>query len=102
MLALSAGIANARQWKVASILGVSESNVSGPLIRETHTMHYTVETEDMLLLLEYSFHPSAGKKGPPSVTVGGMTKIDVGGRHAYLMDTNGNEVKMHIVKKTKK
>src|SRR5579863_5378585 len=91
-----------RDWKPASVISISESNVSGPLVREKHTMHYTVETDDMVLLLEYSYHPAAGKEGAPKIALDGVTKIAIGGSHAYLQDITGTEVKMHIVKKTKK
>jgi hypothetical protein len=100
-LAALACIAEARDWKVAVVIGISESNVSGPLIRETHTMHYTVETEEMVLMLEYSFHPS-NKNSAPGVGVNARTKISIGGRHAYILDNNGKEVKMRIVKKIMK
>jgi hypothetical protein len=102
LMVATVNLAWARDWKAATVLSISESNVSGPLVREKHTMHYTVETADMVLLLEYSYHPGSRKDGAPSVAVNQNTKIAVGGSHAYILDTTGAEVKMHIVKRAKK
>jgi hypothetical protein len=102
--------ARTRQWRAATVIGATETNVSGPLIRETSTMHYTVETEDMVLSLDYSYHPNTkeaspdqrGKNAPPSLSVNLPTKVAIEGRHAYILDSAGAEVKMHIVKKLNK
>ena len=101
LLAATVGVANAREWKNATVIGIDEKNVSGPLVRETHTMQYTVETDEMVFFLEYSFHPTDRNRAP-SVAVNAITKIAVGGRHAYLQDSNGKEVRMHVVRKLKK
>ena len=110
LLAATACLGRTRDWKPAKILSVSETNVSGPLIRETSTMHYTIETEDLVLFLDYSYHPSGktpspdqhNKNGPPGMAENGITKIAVEGRHVYVVDNTGAEVKMHITKKVKK
>jgi hypothetical protein len=110
LLLATACFAQTRQWRTATVIGATETNVSGPLIRETSTMHYTVETEDMVLSLDYSYHPATkeaspdqrGKNAPPSLAVNLPTKIAIEGRHAYILDSTGAEVKMHIVKKLKK
>jgi hypothetical protein len=103
VLLAAASIAQARNWKPVMIIGISEDNVSGKLIREKHTMHYTVETEDMVLQVDYAFHPSSGKHGSaPALPVNAVTKISVEGRHVYILDANNDEVKMHIVRKTMK
>jgi hypothetical protein len=110
LLLATACFAHTRQWRAATVIGATETNVSGPLIRETSTMHYTVETEDMVLSLDYSYHPTTkeaspdqrGKNAPPSLAVNLPTKIAIEGRHAYILDSTGAEVKMHIVKKLKK
>ncbi|MGA2094759.1 MAG: hypothetical protein ABSH39_00540 [Candidatus Acidiferrum sp.] len=102
--------AKTRDWKTAAVLSVSETNVSGPLIRETSTVHYIVETDDFVLMLDYSYHPKGtapptdphSKNAPPSIAVSGVTKVAIEGKTAYILDTTGSEVKMHIVKKTKK
>ena len=102
--------ANTRNWKSASVLSISETNVSGPLVRETSTVHYTVETDDFVLFLDYSYHPKGtapptdphSKNAPPSIAMSVTTKVAIEGHHAYILDTTGSEVKMHIVKKTKK
>jgi hypothetical protein len=110
LLVATVCVAHTREWKPAMVIGATETNVSGPLIRETSTMHYTVETEDMVLSLDYSYHPKTkeaspderGKNAPPSLAVNLPTKVAVEGRHAYLLDSAGKEVKMHITKKVKK
>jgi hypothetical protein len=105
--------ARTRDWKLAAVKGTSETNVSGPLIRETTTIHYTVETDDLILFLEYSYHPSSkassedehskpDKHSPPRLAVNLPTKIAIEGHHAYILDDTGAEVKMHILKKIKK
>lgn len=97
-----------REWRFAAVKSVSETDVSGRLIRESITMHYTVETEDLILFLEYSFHPAkspsddSGKHSPPQLAINLPTKIAVEGHHAYILDAKGSEVKMHISKKIKK
>lgn len=101
MLVATVSSARTRDWKIATVIGIDEKNVSGPLVRETHTMHYTVETEDMVFLLNYSFHPS-GNNSAPLLAVNAITKIAVAGRHAYILDNAGAEVKMHIVRKSRK
>lgn len=110
LLAATVCFAHTRDWKGAMVIGATETNVSGPLIRESSTMHYTVETEEMVLYLDYSYHPSTkeaspdqrGKNAPPSIAVNFPTKIAIEGRHAYILDSAGKEVKMHITKKMRK
>ena len=110
LLLATVSLAHTRPWRSATVIGATETNVSGPLIRETSTMHYTVETDDMVLSLDYSYHPNTkeaspdqrGKNAPPSLAVNLPTKIAIEGRHAYILDSSGVEVKMHIVKKLKR
>ena len=55
------------------------------------------------MLLDYSFHPSSGKHGSvPGFPVSFVSKIAIEGKHAYMLDNTGAEVKMRIVKKTMK
>ena len=109
LLVATVCFARTRDWKAAAVIGVSESSVSGPLLRSSTTVHYMIETDDMVLLLDYTYHPSAkassdehSKNSPPSLAVNVTTKIAIEGRHAYILDNTGTEVKMHIVKKTTK
>lgn len=110
LLFLTGSFAEAKDWQEAVIIGTSESDVTSPMIRGTKTiMHYTVETKDFLLLLDYTYYPSTksdtpdqpGKNSPPSLPLGEPTKIAIEGHHAYLLDIHGAEVKMSIKKKTK-
>lgn len=110
LLFASIGFAQARDWKTAMVIGVSETQVTSPMMREPKTIvHYTVETNDLLLLLDYTYHPAKpdepdqpGKNMPPSIDLGGATKVAISGHTAYILDLGGSEIKMHIKKKTKK
>ena len=111
MLALSACLAAAKEWKAASVISVSETTVTSPMMRRPEIIeHYIVETNDVVLQLDYSFHrptkpdepDQPGKNCPPQVPLGGFTKIAVSGHTAYLLDISGAEIKMHIKKKMKK
>lgn len=110
MLMLTATQANAREWKAATVISSSETIISGPLLRHSTILHYIVETEDLILNLDYSFQPSGkeptpgqhDKNSPPGLAINTVTKISIGSRHAYILDNTGSEVKMHIVKKIKK
>jgi hypothetical protein len=106
---LAAGkLASARDWKAATIIGVSQTTVTSPMMREPKIiMHYTVSTDNLTLFLDYTFHPPTkadeplqpGKNSPPSVPLGEPTKIAIEGHHAYFIDASGKEVKMDIKKK---
>lgn len=111
LLSATVGSAEAKNWKTATVIGVSETKVTSPMMREAKVIvHYTVDTNDYLLLLDYTYHPATkpdspdqpGKNTPPSIDMGGATKIAIEGHHAYLLDIHGAEVKMHIKKKTKR
>ena len=104
------GTAEARDWQTAVVIGTSETRVSGPMMREPKTIvHYTVETKELLLLCDYTYHPSKkqdepdepGKNSPPSIALGERIRLAISGHTAYLVDVHGNEVKMHIKKKSK-
>jgi hypothetical protein len=106
----TAGIVLAKDWQTAAIIGVTQSTVTSPMMsRAKIIMHYTVVTDTLTLQLDFTYHPpnksgepdEPGKNSPPSMALGGTTKIAVEGHHAYLLDVNSKEVKMEIKKKTK-
>jgi hypothetical protein len=103
LLVAAASLAKTRDWKTAKIEATSETDVSSKLLGEKNTMHYTIETENMIYFADYTYKP-----GPHTDThardlpVNAETKIAIEGKHAYVLDVNGKEVKLHIVRKTKK
>ena len=103
ILAASACLANTRDWKPAVVISTSETDVSGELRVPKNTLHYTIETEDMVYFVDYAYKPVHGSDtGAPDIAVNVETKIAVEGKHAYILDTKGREVKVRIVKKTPK
>ena len=102
LLFSTASSANNRNWKPARVIDASETDVSGEVRGEKHTMHYTVETEDTFYFLDYTYKPSKHESGPPSLAVNVLTKIAIEGKHAYLLDANDKELKLQIVKKPTK
>jgi hypothetical protein len=109
-LLVATGFAIAKNWQSATIIGVSDTTVTSPMMREPKVvMHYTVLTTDWTLFLDYTYHKPTksdepdmpGKNSPPSVPVGEPTKISIEGHHAYMVDASGKEVKMDIKKKKK-
>ncbi|MGB2666014.1 MAG: hypothetical protein WAK48_18565 [Candidatus Acidiferrum sp.] len=102
LLAATASLASARDWKPARVVNDSETDVTGEMRAEKITMHYTIETEDMVYFVDYSFKPGQKNSRPPSITANVETKIAIEGKHAYILDATGQELKMHIVKKTAK
>jgi hypothetical protein len=103
LLVATSSLAKTRDWKSAKIEAASETDVSWKLFGEKNTIHYTIETEDMVYFADYTYTP-----GPHSdshardIPVNEITKIAIEGRHAYVLDVNGKEVKLHIVRKTRK
>jgi len=104
------GTTEAKDWQTAVVIGTSETQVSSPMMREPkNIVHYTVETKEFLLLCDYTYHPSKkqdepdqpGKNSPPNIALGEEIKLAISGHSAYLVDVHGNEVKMHIKKKSK-
>jgi hypothetical protein len=99
----AASSAKNRLWKPAKVEVTSETDVSSKLLGDKNTMHYTIETEDMIYFVEYSYNPDRHTDSHgPAVAVNELTQIAVEGRHAYVLDVTGKEVKMHISKKVKK
>lgn len=103
IVAASAMVAEARQWKSARVVDTSETDVLGEVRGPKNTLHYTIETDDMIYFVNYSYKPSKhGQSGAPDIAVNVQTKIAIEGRHAYILDVTGREVKLHIVKKSKR
>lgn len=95
--------AKTRDWKEAMVISTSETDISGALRAPKNTLHYTVETEDMVYFVDYSYKPIKGSEsGAPDIAVNVATKIAVEGNHAYIVDTQGREVKLRLKKKMKR
>ena len=103
VLIATASVAKGRDWKPGTIVITSQTDVSWPLWGEKDTMHYTIETYDMIYFVEYTFKPSqhSNSRGP-DLPLNVLTKIAIEGKHAYIHDVTGKEVKLQIVKKTAK
>ena len=99
LLVLTAPPANSRQWKMAKVELTSETDVSSKLLGEKNTVHYTIETEDMIYFAEYTFKPGHSNSHVPDVTANTFSKVAIEGRHVYLLDATGKEVKLHISRK---
>src|SRR5580658_5874010 len=103
VLLATTSLAATRNWKDAKVEVSSETDVSSKLLGDKNTMHYTIETEDMIYFVDYTFNPDRHTDSHgPAVAVNELTQIAVEGRHAYVLDVTGKEVKMHISKKVKK
>ncbi len=103
MLIATASLANSREWQTGTIVLTSENDVSWPLWGEKNTLHYTIETSAMIYFVEYTYKPSQHNNShAPNIALNMPTKIAIEGKHAYMLDGNGREVKLHIVKKTAK
>jgi len=103
VLIATAPLARSREWQTGTIVLTSENDVSWPLWGEKDTLHYTIETSAMIYFVEYTYKPSQHNNGhAPNIELNAPTKIAVEGKHAYLLDANGREVKLHIIKKTSK
>ncbi|HUI52082.1 MAG TPA: hypothetical protein VLX60_09870 [Terriglobales bacterium] len=110
ILFAAAAIVRAKDWKPATIIGVSQTTVTSPMMHGPKIiMHYTVSTDKYTLFVDYAYHPPSkpdepeqpGKNSPPSVPLGEPIKIAIEGHHAYFVDANGKEVKMDIKRKMK-
>jgi hypothetical protein len=92
----------ARNWKEAKIETTSETDVSWKVWGQKNTLHYTIETEDMVYFAEFTYKPGThGDNHAPNIAANALTKIAIEGRHAYILDVAGKEVKLHITKKMK-
>ena len=110
MLSAPVSFAKTRAWKEATVTDVTETVVSAAAWGDTNIRHYTVETDDMVYVLDYAYNPAVkvpwpgqhSKNRAPDVTVNAKTKIAIEGKDAYILDDTGREVKLPIAKKTKK
>ena len=110
MLAVTLSGAKTRDWKDAKVTDVSETIVSVASWGDTNIRHYTIETDDMVYVLDYAYNPAVkapwpgqhSKNRAPDVTVNAKTKIAIEGKDAYILDDTGREVKLPIAKKIKK
>ena len=110
MLAATLGEAKTQNWKDAKVTDVSETIVSAASWGDTNIRHYTIETDEMVYVLDYAYNPAVkapwrgqhSKNRAPDVTVNAKTKIAIEGRDAFILDDTGREVKLPIAKKTKK
>ena len=99
----TASVAVAREWKTARVVNATETDVSSKAWGEKNTVHYTIETDEMIYYADYSYKPSQRSNNhAPDLAVTELTKIAVEGSHAYILDVAGKEVKMHITKRTSK
>ncbi len=100
LVVATVSLANTRDWKLARIVDSSETAVSGELRGKRNTMHYTIETEDRVYFADYTYKPDQHNNNrPPDIAANIVTKVAIEGRTAYVLDVNGKEVKLHIVKK---
>jgi hypothetical protein len=103
LLVAAVSLAKTRDWKTAKIEATSETDVSSKLLGEKNTMHYTIETETMIYFADYTYKPGPNtESNTRSIPVNAITKIAIEGKHGYVLDVNGKEVKLHIVRKVKK
>ena len=103
LLFATVSLAKTRDWKPAKIEAASETDVSWKLFGEKNIIHFTIETEDMVYFADYTYTPGPHNDSHArDIPVNEITKIAIEGRHAYVLDVNGKEVKLHIVRKTRK
>lgn len=102
LLFATSAVAATHHWKVAEIELTSETSVSWKLWGEKTTDHYTIDTGDMIYFAEYSYKPGQRDGHTPQIVLGSSAKIAIEGRHAYVLDVSGKEVKLHIIKKMAK
>ncbi len=103
LLVATSSFANTRNWKPAKVDITSETDVSSKMWGEKNTLHYTIETDDMIYFVDYSFKPGQHSNShPPEIGVEALTKVAIEGRHVYVLDATGKEIKMHIAKRTAK
>jgi hypothetical protein len=99
----SACWATTRNWQDAMVISTSETDITSDLRAPKNTLHYTIETEDMVYYVDYSYKPIKGSEsGAPDIAVNVATKIAIEGSHAYILDTQGREVKLKVKKKMKR
>jgi hypothetical protein len=103
MMFAMACLANTRDWKTARVIDSSETEQTGGFKGDTNTLHYTIETDDAIYFVDYSYKPGQhGGSGAPDIAQNIMIKMAVEGKTAYILDVNGREVKLHVTKKQAK
>lgn len=102
LLLATAAPAATRDWKPAKVDVVSATDVSGKLIGEKNTIHYAIETADTIYFADFTYKPNHNGQRAPTISVTEPTKVAIQGHSAYVLDLAGNEVKMHITRKSKK
>jgi hypothetical protein len=103
VLIVTVPLAKSREWQTGTIALTSENDVSWPLWGEKDTLHYTIETSAMIYFAEYTYKPGQHNNSHgPNIALNMPTRIAIEGKHAYTLDANGREVKLHIVRKTAK
>ena len=95
-------LAKSRDWKTARVEANSETDVSWKVWGEKKTLHYTIETDDMIYFADYTFKPGQHSDSHPPNILNALTKVAIQGRNAYVLDVAGKELKLHIARKTKK
>jgi hypothetical protein len=100
LLFATATLANTRDWKPAVVINLTETDVTSEFRIPKNTMHYTIETDQMVYFADYAYKPTQqSRDSVPEIAVNVPIKIAVEGRSAYVLDVTGREVKLHIVKK---
>lgn len=103
LLVATSSLARTRDWKMAKIEAASETDVSWKLWGDKNTIHYTIETESIVYFADYTYKPGPNPDSHArEIPVNAITKIAIEGKHAYVLDVTGKEVKLHIVRKVKK
>lgn len=103
MLLATTCLANTRNWKTARVIDSSETEQTGGFKGDTNTLHYTIETDDAIYFVDYSYKPGQhGGTGAPDIAQNVMIKMAVEGKTAYVLDVNNREVKLRVTKKQAK
>lgn len=107
VLCASVVLAKPRDWKSAIVTSAETTVVSMAAWGDTNIIHYKIETDDMIYVLDYAFNPAVKAPWPgqhsrtraPNLTVNGKTKIAIEGRDAHVLDDDGKDVKLPIAQK---
>ncbi len=119
VLCACVALANDRHWKDAKVVRITSSSENNGVVVgttgttavggvvKTNTMYYSIETDDMIYVLDYSYSPAVKAPWPgqhsrgrtPNVTLNGKTKISIEGHNAYILDDDGRDVKLPIFEK---
>ena len=100
LLVAMASFGKTREWKTAQVTDLSTTDVDQALGGAVQILRYTVETSDMIYVLEYNCKYDS--KCASGVTAKGSIKIAVEGKDAYVQNKSGKEVKMRVVSQAKR